>query len=169
MRLRYKLSTILIPPAIVAWALSCAPYYWFSHGCSPMLHKYRPVTRGTLHVNPQLVWPALALVAFLAWKAAWAIRGRFEKHAESPAKARSSLSEKKLMHSQRAKVLMRLLPRRMPILLTSTLAGAAVSQLFMPRVSIWSEYAPLMYAAAGAIIGVLWGLLFELARHDSQD
>lgn len=168
MRLRYKLSTILIPPTIVAWALSCAPYYRIRYGCY-FIFDPQPPRHGRLEVNPQLLWPALGLVAFLAWKAAWAIRGRFEKPAESPAKARSSLSEKKLMHSQRGKVLMRLLPRRMPILLTSTLAGAAVSQLFMPRVSIWSEYAPLMYAAAGAIIGVLWGLLFELARHDSQD
>jgi len=89
---QFRLSTWFVLVAILAYAMTCRPWWstrdllmgieshrlqplgWTYEGSEPFdgkvlmfwsLPKNRP--------NPELVRPALALAAFLAWKAAWAV------------------------------------------------------------------------------------------------
>ena len=79
---RFRLSTVLILTAILAWAMSCWPWL------IPVYTFYiRPkIGHGetTWVVNRPLLWPALALAAFLAWKAAWAVVEHRRHQSASP-------------------------------------------------------------------------------------
>ena len=95
---RFRLSTVLILTAIVAAAMAAWPWVTIErttitsngshgpacYGSAPVLPRFRYVggetTRTSVswhyareHFNPELAYPALALAAFLAWKAAWAV------------------------------------------------------------------------------------------------
>jgi hypothetical protein len=64
---QFKLSTVLILTAIAAWGMAIPPLVVTGYsGTLTHLDEVRSV-------NPTLGWPALALAAFLAWKAAWAV------------------------------------------------------------------------------------------------
>ena len=108
---RFRLSTVLILTAIVAWTMALRPHfglfyyhdivgYWYELGHVPLVFNREaywlvsvasgnPTTgqRG-LHVyigrNSGLTWPALALAAFLAWKAAWAVVERRRRRSAAP-------------------------------------------------------------------------------------
>lgn len=94
----FKLSTILILTAILARAMACRStlcvMYSFEQGdmnvigtpamvldelwsiAFSVMSGDGPEGFGTaiqLGPNPELLWPALALSAFLAWKSAWAV------------------------------------------------------------------------------------------------
>jgi hypothetical protein len=86
---RFRLSTVLILTAIVAWAMACRPYVtvWLYEPVPmplpgkplPEAYAYSKSDAGveSLYIphqgpNPRLIAPAVALAVFLAWKAAWA-------------------------------------------------------------------------------------------------
>ena len=66
---RFRLSTVLILTAIVAWYMASLPFY------DPDADKVALIEGRRL--NPSLLGPILAFFAFLAWKAAWAVKARF--------------------------------------------------------------------------------------------
>ena len=112
---RFRLSTVLILTAIVAWGMASGPFFyfelesvhkpggpvgeWFVPLRAPQakrvpapwrpLERWRGVSHQPLldspeywdsnyqatgpHFNRDVLWPALALATFLAWKAAWAV------------------------------------------------------------------------------------------------
>lgn len=86
---RFRLSTVLILTAILAWAMATRPFFVlvatengryvvFDPHSSATLKEGRslyPDTTPMVYdwINPRLKWPALAFAAFLAWKAAWAV------------------------------------------------------------------------------------------------
>jgi hypothetical protein len=94
-----RLSTVLILTAILAWGMACDPILvtrqtirWrdakdgqfdrllFSRQIRedpsrPGVHT-DIVDETWISINKSLAWPALALVAFLAWKAVWAVAER---------------------------------------------------------------------------------------------
>ena len=74
---RFRLSTVLILTAIVAWAMACWPWR------IAIYTYYTPIRseETSWFVNRDLRWPALALAAFLAWKAVLAIVAR--RHARA--------------------------------------------------------------------------------------
>jgi hypothetical protein len=98
---RFRLSTVLILTAIVAWGMACRPYIetgttgaWLNSG-DPLPPGARSdgivVRRDRVHVlvdrqslNPALQWPLTTLVAFLAWKAAWAVAERRRHKSVTP-------------------------------------------------------------------------------------
>ncbi|MBX9787346.1 MAG: hypothetical protein K2Y37_00390 [Pirellulales bacterium] len=92
---RFRLSTVLILTAILAWGMALRPFFWkqldiyawpigrpipadalvskggtFAEG-TVVADQYIAYERSIL--SPRLKWPALALAAFLAWKAAWGV------------------------------------------------------------------------------------------------
>jgi hypothetical protein len=95
---RFRLSTVLILTAIVAWGMACRPYVVHyvevsetrpqdippgSLRAIPMMVNLRR-TLWTVHrenLNPGLKWPALALAAFFTWKAGWAVVERRRQSA----------------------------------------------------------------------------------------
>jgi hypothetical protein len=94
---RFRLSTVLILTAISAWGMATRPYVSFYDTYESEMdfvgdftfckaHKWNAevwtVTRYRL--NSRLALPALALAAFLAWKAAWAMIER--RRGQSAAK-----------------------------------------------------------------------------------
>ena len=110
---RFRLSTVLILTAIVAWGMACRPHIGLEYWTNPLTSRTHVVgyipedrdgswrfeasswnvstSRGLIvHVgpNPQLAWPTLALAAFLAWKAAWAVVERRRRRS-----ARATLLE----------------------------------------------------------------------------
>ena len=78
---RFRLSTVLILTAIAAWAMACWPSYgdlWIRFAKRPQIP---PIPTPFWIFAPaatvgDILWPALALLAFLAWKVAWAIGPR---------------------------------------------------------------------------------------------
>jgi hypothetical protein len=85
---RFRLSTVLILTAIAAGGMATRPYLLTSERFIRQADTAMPgpswfpvagsmgVTLWTVEVrslNPRLLWPALALFAFLAWKAACAV------------------------------------------------------------------------------------------------
>ncbi|MGE0536588.1 MAG: hypothetical protein AB7O68_16580 [Pirellulales bacterium] len=90
---RFRLSTIMILTAIVAWGMATRPYFLTrdelivapnaphevpSHFNAKLLRSWK--NAGTefyllryCDLNPSLGWPASVLTAFLAWKAGWAV------------------------------------------------------------------------------------------------
>ncbi|MGE0536604.1 MAG: hypothetical protein AB7O68_16660 [Pirellulales bacterium] len=86
--LRFRLSTVLILTAIVAWGMATRPYLVLGPGAhiiwnppdtmaerESIWHRWgTPYANRKL--NPALRWPALALAAFLAWKGASAVGPR---------------------------------------------------------------------------------------------
>ncbi|MGD9645047.1 MAG: hypothetical protein AB7U73_05000 [Pirellulales bacterium] len=71
---RFKLSSVLILTAILAWAMATRPY-WFWIQMPP--DPNGPVGKhDAIRFNSDFAWPALALLAFLVWKAAWAVAAR---------------------------------------------------------------------------------------------
>jgi hypothetical protein len=99
---RFRLSTVLILTAIAAWAMAIRPRvvattrdYHVGDSNLPWLVRdsfarhpgLRHVVLTQESFNPQLLSPTLALVAFLAWKAARAVveRRRRVKLASVPA------------------------------------------------------------------------------------
>ena len=77
---RFRLSTVLILTAIVAWAMACWPWR------IAIYTYYTPIRseETSWFVNRDLRWPALALAAFLAWKAAWAVVEHRRHQSASP-------------------------------------------------------------------------------------
>lgn len=88
---RFRLSTVLIVTAIMAWAMATPRTLTIDAGRSDQLERLSVcVVLGQLFVeeppgspipcrsflvvlNPVVIWPTLTLATFLAWKAAWAI------------------------------------------------------------------------------------------------
>ncbi|MGD9647385.1 MAG: hypothetical protein AB7U73_16855 [Pirellulales bacterium] len=90
---RFRISTVLILIAIVAWAMACWPWAAVSKriilataaDIDPAISFTKVLFSRTTPNNGPLVeetwiepntaaaYPALALAAFLAWKAAWAV------------------------------------------------------------------------------------------------
>jgi uncharacterized membrane protein len=97
--LRFRLSTILILTAIAAWVMALRPWIQVGFGDVNRLQSFgwrdgsadsafqiailgirtlgpNSTTSGAVAEfgpNPELLWPALALFAFVTWKAGWAI------------------------------------------------------------------------------------------------
>ena len=80
---RFRLSTVLILTAILAWGMATDFYVPdYRADMRGLIVKPVPVIyRGSMRhyqhgyrLNWELLFPALALVAFLTWKAAWALR-----------------------------------------------------------------------------------------------
>ena len=87
--LRFKLSTVLILTAIVAWGMACRPYIEQRHYNGddpdiPWLMRYAISRTPNLpppqvyfvtskFPNPDLLWPALTLAAFVGWKTVWVL------------------------------------------------------------------------------------------------
>ena len=75
---RFRLSTVLILTAIAAWGMALRPLFvsvkpgYKGHFVAVPAGPYFTA----VVPNPNLKWPALALAAFLAWKAAWAVAER---------------------------------------------------------------------------------------------
>jgi hypothetical protein len=99
---RFRLSTVLILTAIVAWAMATRPHVilrtWKNFGLSPEYKWFVRITAATVNPNgtfdercmevliPAMsLWPAIALAAFLAWKAAWALGPRIVRRRPSAA------------------------------------------------------------------------------------
>ena len=100
--LQFRLSTWFVLVAVLGWAMTCRPYYKDFHdvvveheGGSGILSfgfndedPYHTALLATLHaqvgLNPELRWPTLALAAFLAWKAAWAVAERRRRQSAAP-------------------------------------------------------------------------------------
>lgn len=102
---QFRLSTWFVLVAILAWAMTCRPYYGWTitrRSGTPIeitgiveeqlaVHRIKVTKLGRdaagrnafieyrEQINRQLAWPALALLSFLAWKAAWGIAPRFSK------------------------------------------------------------------------------------------
>jgi len=87
---RFRLSTVLILTAIVAWAMACRPTFRLQHfgpAAVTATTKWEfAVQAGRLGPNGELSlwtlrvfvpeemqWPAIAMGAFLSWKAALAV------------------------------------------------------------------------------------------------
>lgn len=73
--LRFRLSTILILTAILAWAMAIHPLF---QSVKPGYKgRFIAMPAGSHFIavvpHPNLKWPALALAVFLTWKAAWAV------------------------------------------------------------------------------------------------
>jgi hypothetical protein len=116
---QFRLSTVLILTAILAWAMATRPYCWReytayavsnpapgqrtaigafvskrrSKGHMAWIRLVQTKTRRPLHgvcvesrlvVNPAAKWPALALFAFLTWKATWALIERRRRRSAAP-------------------------------------------------------------------------------------
>jgi len=106
---RFRLSTVLILTAILAWGMACRPRIGIN--CENLTRKFSVgysfddfdardsllainlviyTTGGfiafSIYVGPvaELAWPALALAAFLAWKAAWAVVERGHRRMPAP-------------------------------------------------------------------------------------
>ena len=90
---RFRLSTILVLTAIAAWAMACRPYLITTtehvvksrlqlSGYQPIPGEEMPVAgyigfdEARTIINSELLWPALAFAAFLAWKVGWAVVAR---------------------------------------------------------------------------------------------
>jgi hypothetical protein len=69
---QFRLSTVLILTAIVAWGMALPAYVPRPQKMSDIwpIPKGRPIE---LQLNRDLVWPAVALAAFLLSKVAWAV------------------------------------------------------------------------------------------------
>lgn len=87
---QFRLSTWLVLVGIVAWAMATRPYVVINDGTeSVWVHGFgrfiaqpgethiqfgtRQIAVDRRHINPRLRWPALALTAFIGWKAFWLI------------------------------------------------------------------------------------------------
>ena len=88
---QFRLSTWLVLIAILAWAMTARPYlvyglvdaatYSFPSWIAPPPadhadYGYDWPDYAPVGWNPALLYPALALAAFIGWKAAWAIGRR---------------------------------------------------------------------------------------------
>ncbi len=75
---RFSLLTLLAMTTIAAWVLACRPYVVTRFGKpdeSIVLGGYVASTVMTYRCpNPQLLWPAAALVTFVGWKMFGSIR-----------------------------------------------------------------------------------------------
>lgn len=88
-----RLSTVLILMSIVGWTLTCRPLFevtTFSvHTGDPAMPRsplHSPVSfleNTTISFNPLLIWPALALAAFLLWKLGMALASRRKRSSIS--------------------------------------------------------------------------------------
>jgi hypothetical protein len=96
---RFRLSTVLVLTAIVAWGMAQRPFVrWYGWDRSGDHHGWvertppsgLPAWRVEDELGyyqrsfPQLRWPALALAVFLAWKAAWAVVERRRRRSATP-------------------------------------------------------------------------------------
>ena len=71
---RFRLSTVLILTAIVAWGMATGlPYE--RHGLMGT-HHMQPFTSYWWEFNPLGLLPCFALAAFLGWKATWEVVDR---------------------------------------------------------------------------------------------
>jgi hypothetical protein len=66
---RFRLSTVLILTAIVAWGMACRPYLVEREFGYVLTVGNTIYTDGGHELNTALKWPALVLIAFVAWKA----------------------------------------------------------------------------------------------------
>ena len=79
--LQFQLSTWFVLVTILAWALSIWPWFVTSH-TSHVVYKtngdpdYLSIDEDLLLPSPAYIYPALALAAFVGWKAALAIGRR---------------------------------------------------------------------------------------------
>lgn len=110
---QFRLSTILVLVGILAWAMARRPWInWGGNGIEPdmavpglacqfYVHRtgvtawlciYNEVPGARhldaygwwLNIGPtELIWPILALVAFLTWKLGWAIAARRKRRREA--------------------------------------------------------------------------------------
>lgn len=105
--LQFRLSTLLILTAIVAWGMSCWPFVapngeyrqFTEHGLigwgeARPLFGLRlgwrrsaddPTKEEELGINPRIQLPALALAAFVEWKIAMAVAGYRARKGNTPA------------------------------------------------------------------------------------
>ena len=80
---QFRLSTVLILIAIAAWAMALPAYV----PGPPKMSDIWPIPAGRpieLQLNRDLVWPTIALAAFLLGKAARAIVERTRMNAATP-------------------------------------------------------------------------------------
>ena len=103
---QFRLSAWFVLVAILAWAMTCRPLYVVGEGVIEVSRGEFVANWIDLHygafemddgslryfrkfehrgLNQRLYWPALALAAFLAWKAAWAIGPRLVRRRKSAA------------------------------------------------------------------------------------
>jgi hypothetical protein len=89
---QFRLSTWFVLVAILGWAMACRPLIVSTFevadtkpvgrvGAIPLVVNLHQ-TMWTVHhdeLNPGLKWPILALAAFVAWKAGWAVQHRRRK------------------------------------------------------------------------------------------
>jgi hypothetical protein len=78
-RFQFRLSTWFVLVAILAWAMTHWPWvvtdrYYASQTFVESLSGPQEIERHSL--NAALIWPALALPAFVTWKAAWSVAER---------------------------------------------------------------------------------------------
>ncbi|MGD9647491.1 MAG: hypothetical protein AB7U73_17385 [Pirellulales bacterium] len=112
---RFKLSTVLILTAIAAWAMTMlvrlpvlvltspttADYVEIDHfgdskGVERMRQQFpgwQPSIERRLVIGARMIQPALALVAFLAWKAAWAAIARRRRTRPDGAEVNSQAAQ----------------------------------------------------------------------------
>jgi hypothetical protein len=99
---RFRLSTVLILTAIVAWTMATPRELWIAADHTDELRRipswlvvskaYVEQPPGSAIVcreyavvlNPNLFWPLGAIAAFLAWKAAWAVVERRRRASAAP-------------------------------------------------------------------------------------
>ena len=81
---QFRLSTALVLVGILCWMLACRPYVVWVRG-EPQIRKgdYFPLVKVNSILNPALLWPGLALSAFLGWKGACAFARSQEQHGVS--------------------------------------------------------------------------------------
>ncbi len=104
---QFRLSTWFVLVTFVAWGMACQPWIvreervvYVSHSDfqaakDPLGLQHERTIGGGIETlddgsaryhyrsehhkpNAKLIWPALALAAFLVWKAAWTMHGRFK-------------------------------------------------------------------------------------------
>ncbi len=93
-RPQFRLSTWLVLVAILGWALIEWPWVRLPESGSPPALNYVGSKETTLiawkppyqerTINPDLLYPALALAALVGWKAAWIFNAHRENQPGTP-------------------------------------------------------------------------------------
>ena len=89
---KFRLSTVLVLLAILCWILATRPFFIVTdidYDSGVFVPELGRTTSGFTSVyevsfNPRLVWAAVALAAFLAWKGARAVATRHADRQEPP-------------------------------------------------------------------------------------
>jgi hypothetical protein len=72
---QFKLTTWFVLAGILAWAFACWPWWSVQVRRGYMtglpINQSRVMEQTITTPNPALIYPALALLAFLTWKAVW--------------------------------------------------------------------------------------------------